>query len=239
MLLVKILFLLLIILIALLIIIFSEAIHVSGLIKYDELSKKFFFKVRYYHINLIYDIKTSNLKLQFNTKFFSFNIKTFELNKSSDEENTDDENTNNQETITEEENKDKDDSENENEKNIKEILNFLNDNKSEMLKILSLLKSCIHFTDSHIYLNIGFKDNNLTIKTCNLLWMILAPFYAVGLESVIIPVINEVKLITDTEISLDIELLTLLKVVITIFTDKKLRTFIFILGDFIWLAMKI
>lgn len=109
----------------------------------------------------------------------------------------------------------------------REILSLMNDSFSEILEIVYLLTKICKFKKSFAMINLGLKDNNLTIKICNVIWAITTPFYPLGVEVILIPEINNYLIKSDIEISFDIVIINILKVLLKIFKSTNLRNILF------------
>ena len=219
MLIVKILFLVAIILIALLIIIFSESLHVSVTLKNNNFSFFGVINIKYYFLQIAYDINSRQISLLINSKYFTKKITTKTKDNSPDKTDSDDDSS-------------KDDNEDINEDNdadlnkIKQLFKLIYNSKKDVLELIVLIINLISFKNSYILMNLGLGDNNLTIKTCNKIWAITAPLYAVGLQTILTPQLNETILKTELNILFEVELLKILKLIKEIVLNKNIRTII-------------
>lgn len=219
MLIVKILFLVAIILIALLIIIFSESLHVSVTLKNNNFSFFGVINIKYYFLQIAYDINSRQISLLINSKYFTKKITTKTKDNSPDKTDSDDDSS-------------KYDNEDINEDNdadlnkIKQLFKLIYNSKKDVLELIVLIINLISFKNSYILMNLGLGDNNLTIKTCNKIWAITAPLYAVGLQTILTPQLNETILKTELNILFEVELLKILKLIKEIVLNKNIRTII-------------
>ena len=219
MLIVKILFLVAIILIALLIIIFSESLHVSVTLKNNNFSFFGVINIKYYFLQIAYDINSRQISLLINSKYFTKKITTKTKDNSPDKTDSDDDSS-------------KYDNEDINEDNdadlnkIKQLFKLIYNSKKDLLELIVLIINLISFKNSYILMNLGLGDNNLTIKTCNKIWAITAPLYAVGLQTILTPQLNETILKTELNILFEVELLKILKLIKEIVLNKNIRTII-------------
>ena len=219
MLIVKILFLVAIILIALLIIIFSESLHVSVTLKNNNFSFFGVINIKYYFLQIAYDINSRQISLLINSKYFTKKITTKTKDNSPDKTDSDDDSS-------------KDDNEDINEDDdadlnkIKQLFKLIYNSKKDLLELIVLIIDLISFKNSYILMNLGLGDNNLTIKTCNKIWAITAPLYAVGLQTILTPQLNETILKTELNILFEVELLKILKLIKEIVLNKNIRTII-------------
>lgn len=219
MLIVKILFLVAIILIALLIIIFSESLHVSVTLKNNNFSFFGVINIKYYFLQIAYDINSRQISLLINSKYFTKKITTKTKDNSPDKTDSDDDSS-------------KDDNEDINEEDdadlnkLKQLFKLIYNSKKDVLELIVLIINLISFKNSYILMNLGLGDNNLTIKTCNKIWAITAPLYAVGLQTILTPQLNETILKTELNILFEVELLKILKLIKEIVLNKNIRTII-------------
>jgi len=221
---VKILFLFIIFLIALLLIIFSESVHISITLKNNNLSYFGVINIKYYFFQIIFDIKSRQLTMLINSKFLTKKITTITQDNSSDETDSDDD--------SHEDDPSKDVSEESNEEDdvnlnkIKQLLKLIYDSKRDIMDLIISVIKLISFKNSYILMNLGLGDNNLTIKTCNTLWAITAPFYTIGLQTILTPQLNETILKSEVNIFLEVELLKILKLIKKVLFNKNIRNII-------------
>jgi len=221
---VKILFLFIIFLIALLLIIFSESVHISITLKNNNLSYFGVINIKYYFFQIIFDIKSRQLTMLINSKFLTKKITTITQDTSSDETDSDDD--------SHEDDPSKDVSEESNEEDdvnlnkIKQLLKLIYDSKRDIMDLIISVIKLISFKNSYILMNLGLGDNNLTIKTCNKLWAITAPFYTIGLQTILTPQLNETILKSEVNIFLEVELLKILKLIKKVLFNKNIRNII-------------
>lgn len=219
MLIVKILFLVAIILIALLIIIFSESLHVSVTLKNNNFSFFGVINIKYYFLQIAYDINSRQISLLINSKYFTKKITTKTKDNSPDKTDSDDDSSKyDNEDINEDDDADLN--------KIKQLFKLIYNSKKDLLELIVLIIDLISFKNSYILMNLGLGDNNLTIKTCNKIWAITAPLYAVGLQTILTPQLNETILKTELNILFEVELLKILKLIKEIVLNKNIRTII-------------
>lgn len=216
---IKILFLILIFFIALFLIIFSESVYISVALKNNNLSYLGILSIKYYFLQISLNLKTRQANILINTKYLTKKILTFKTSNSNDEhlhekhEQTDakeESQTNNDDKI----------------RRFKELLKLINNAKKDILEVITLILGLISFKNSYVLMNLGLNDNNLTIKVCNKIWAITAPFYAIGLQVILTPEINKTILKTETNINFEIKLLKILKLLMKILLNSNLRQII-------------
>lgn len=215
---VKILFLIVIILIALLLIIFSESLYISVALKNNNLSYLGVISIKYYFLQVVFDIKTRQINLLITSKYFTKEIYTRSIGESSENISTGDESSDDDSDSTEMDDEHKYD--------IKELIKLLNNAKREILQTVALIIDSVSFKNSYILMNLGLGDNNLTIKTCNKIWAITAPFYTIGLQTILTPELNKTILKTESNILFEIGLLKIFKLIIKVLSNKNLRQII-------------
>lgn len=103
--------------------------------------------------------------------------------------------------------------------NAKEIYPTLKASTSDLYKIVVLIVTLCKFKESNIKLDFGLKNNNLTIKICNILWAITAPLYPFDIHILITPVINKAVVNFDCEVSFDIIIMNILRIIFKIITS--------------------
>lgn len=219
MLIIKILFLIAIILIALLIIIFSESLHISITLKNNNFSYFGVINIKYYFLQIAYDIKSRQISLLINSKYFTKKITTITKDNSSDNTDSDDES-------SKDNLKDTNEDEDINPNKIKQLIKLIYNSKKDIMELIVLIIDLISFKNSYILMNLGLGDNNLTIKTCNRIWAITAPFYTVGLQTILTPQLNETILKTELNILFEVELLKILKLIKEVLLNKNIRSLI-------------
>lgn len=207
----EILITILLIFIVLLFILILKPVHIYLLFKNKNLSCDGVLYISHYllELELLFNKKILLIKLKINQR--KFILKEINLDKK----------------VT---NKFSDNNQEDNKFNIqtfKELLSLMNDSFSEILEIVYLLTKICKFKKSFVVVNLGLKDNNLTIKTCNFIWAITAPFYPLGVEVILIPEINKYLIKSDIEISCDIVIINILKVLLKILKSKNLRSILF------------
>jgi len=234
-LLIKLLLLLLVILIALFLIIFLEPVHIAIDIKFLDELKNGFLEIKYYFIKITRNITEGYTTISFDTKYFSKDLKVIYPKSNddgvdnadnavhSDEVNSDDVD----ESEISQNNSEADDNSNEN--NLHKVIDLIKtyypdvlELKNDIIEIIFMFKEIIFLGDNYINLDIGLADNNLTIKISSFLWSLTAPFYAVGLNTIIKPVMNEPKLNLDSRLDFELSLLVLLKILLKILSNTKL-----------------
>ena len=249
--LIKLLMLLLIILIALFLIIFLEPIHISVDLKFLEGLKKGHIEIKYYFIKIIKSLDEGYVKINLDTRFYSKTLKVINqsdddgesIDTTDNAEAEDDTQTYDEGNAT---NIDGDDSQNqkddydktseedsseasgdENGSNdklqiIKKYYPDIWELKEDILEIILSLRKIVFFDDSYIRMDLGLGDNNLTIRVSSLIWSITAPFYTLGLHTLVTPVMNECKLNLLSRLNFDVSLLVILKIILKIILNIKL-----------------
>lgn len=234
--LIKLLLLLLVILIALFLIIFLEPVHIAIDIKLLNELKNGFVEIKYYFIKITRSIAEGYTTISIDTKYFSKDLKTiYPKNDDSDDENDVDKTTSSDEggpNDVDESELDDDNSKIEDkpdESNLRSTINLIKtyypdvlELKNDIMEIIFMFTKIIFLKDNYINLDIGLVDNNLTIKVSSFLWSVTAPFYAIGLNTIIKPVMNEYKLNIDSRLDFELSLLVILKILLKILSNSKL-----------------
>lgn len=212
---IKLLLVLLIIFIAFLFLIFFKSWHIHIIFKNENLDYFYRIIIKFLLFNIAVFTVEKRVHVLLQITLFSKTIKVFEYklkDKSSDSaENESTEST--KEESSDEENIEK----------IKNNYSLFYDAKKDLLSIVQLLVKMLKFDESWLIMNLGLKDNNLTIKFCTLLWTLFAPLYPLGLKLILTPEINKSIIKTDMNIKFDIFLFNILKILFLIIRRKKLR----------------
>lgn len=212
---IKLLLVLLIIFIAFLFLIFFKSWHIHIIFKNENLDYFYRIIIKFLLFNIAVFTVEKRVHVLLQITLFSKTIKVFEYklkDKSSDSaENESTEST--KEESSGEENIEK----------IKNNYSLFYDAKKDLLSIVQLLVKMVKFDESWLIMNLGLKDNNLTIKFCTLLWTLFAPLYPLGLKLILTPEINKSIIKTDMNIKFDIFLFNILKILFLIIRRKKLR----------------
>ncbi len=212
---IKLLLVLLIIFIAFLFLIFFKSWHIHIIFKNENLDYFYRIIIKFLLFNIAVFTVEKRVHVLLQITLFSKTIKVFEYklkDKSSD--SAENEST----ESTEEESSDE-----ENIEKIKNNYSLFYDAKKDLLSIVQLLVKMVKFDESWLIMNLGLKDNNLTIKFCTLLWTLFAPLYPLGLKLILTPEINKSIIKTDMNIKFDIFLFNILKILFLIIRRKKLR----------------
>ncbi len=240
--LIKLLMLLLIILIALFLIIFLEPIHIDVYFDFIQGLKKGRIELKYYFIKIIKSIDEGYIKISFDTRFFSKNLKVIypeddnlqegiDDNKDDDSGKTLDNNDNssdaddstNDKSVDATCNEEKaDDNSTDTLQLIRKYYPEVIELKGDIIRIILTFKKIIFLDENCINLAFGLIDNNITIKISTFLWAITAPFYATGLRILIKPVMNEFRFDLNSRLNFQLSLLVLLQILLMIVTNKKL-----------------
>ena len=226
--LIKLLLLFLIIFIALFLIIFSELVHISVNINFTEDIKNGYVEAKYYCIKIIKSFVEGYLKINFDTRFFSKNLKTIypdddeKNNPDYIQESTGDTYRNDDNESYENDNQDTPDNSTNVVPVIKKYYSEIWDVKEDLLDILLSLRKIIFLGENHINIAFGLNDNNLTIKISSFLWAIFAPFYAMGLRVVITPLMDETRLDLNVRLDFELSLLMILRIVFKVIANVKL-----------------
>lgn len=223
--LIEILVIILIIIVLTIFLLFFKSWNVYIIFKNDNLNYLLSLIVRFLFIKV--SIKKDNLSTDatFYLNIRSHSKKLFKKNFKNDEEN-DEENV--------EENIETDEDSQDDESlfiKIKELCPLLFDAREELCGVVLLIIDIIKFKKSTAKINLGLKDNNLTIKLCNLIWMLSAPLYPLKFQVLLTPEINTLILKSDMKISFDMRLLNLIKIVYLFISNKKLRNIVKSIGN--------
>ncbi|MDO5824809.1 MAG: hypothetical protein Q4Q22_00335 [Methanosphaera sp.] len=200
-------------------------------------------ELKYYFVKIVKSLDEGYLKIKFDTRFFSKDIKVIypedtvdnqgivDEDKDTTEDNGDlaSDNQRSNGDLQEVESKTEEDDEKTDEDNFSgninlirkyapEILNL----KKDILDILLTFTKIIFLDENYINLSFGLIDNNMTIKVSSFLWAITAPFYAKGLRVIITPIMDEAKLNVISRLNFQLSLLVLLKVIIKIISNIKM-----------------
>lgn len=204
---------LLLIIVVFLFLIFLKSWHIHIIFKNDNLDYSFSVKINFLFINLLFFTveKLVYLKLQLTLFSKTLNIFEFKLNDKKTDEVTEENSTKNEKDYFDK---------------IKQLVPFLNDSKGELYSIIKLLVKMVKFDESYVFLNMGLKDNNLTIKLCSLLWALAAPLYPLNFKLYLTPEMNKMLVKSDLNVKFEIFLLNLLKISLFIISRKKLRNIV-------------
>lgn len=212
----EILMVILFILIVLLFLIIIKPLNIHVLFNNNNLDYNGEITINHYLINVEYNFKNKVITLNLIYKSHKLKIKTINLEKSDEE--------------TSQENTSKEDITNK----LKELYPLLKKAYPDIMELIKLLTKTCKFNTSKINVNLGLNNNNLTIKTCNIIWAMSAPFYPLGLQVLLTPEINKFLIKTDVDISFRIILTNVIRIIIKIFTNKNLRNIIKILRNWFY-----
>lgn len=169
--------------------------------------------VKHYILNLVYDFEENTLRIILDFKFREFTLKIIHL-ETDDDVCDDDE-------IIEDSGSDEDNESSYTDK-VQEVYPVLKEATSDLYEIVVLVTRLCYFKESYAQINFGVMDNNLTIKICNYLWALTAPLYPLDINVLIIPEINQKVIKMDVDLSFDIILMNILKIMFKIITSKKI-----------------
>ncbi|RAP49789.1 MAG: hypothetical protein BZ136_02780 [Methanosphaera sp. rholeuAM74] len=206
---VKIMALILCLIILLLLILFSETLKIH--VKLKNINNRIFghLYIQYYNIKIDINPEEKDITIQLKIRNHTKTLHKFNMTTDTDtEESYDNENEDEEKTA------------------ITTIIKQIHSSKIELIHLTELAINIIKFNKSTIILALGLSDNNLTIKTCTQIWKIAALLYPLKIEIILTPLINELKIESDTDLSFEIDLINTLKLVIYTLTNKKLRTLI-------------
>ena len=222
--LVEILIILLIIFVVLLFFLLFRPLDVSILFKNNNLDYdgQILLKILLFYAYLDFRDKNLKLKLSFNIQKKEFNLFSINLN----EEKSDDK---------EEEEKNDEEEDNGNLEvyfdKIKRIALLIKDSQTQLSELINKLIKIIYFNEATIIMDFGLNDNNLTIKICNIIWALTAPFYPLNLRVLLTPKINQAILATDININLKLRLLTIIQIALLLIKTENFREIIKIIQE--------
>ena len=211
---VKIMALILCLIILLLLILFSETLKIHVMLKNINTCISGHIHIEYYNIKIDVNPKEKDITIQLKIRNHTKTLHNFKISTDTDTEEIDD-----------------NENEDEEKTSISKIIRQTQSSKTELIHLTELAIDIINFHKSTIILSLGLSDNNLTIKTCTHIWKIAALLYPLKVEIILTPLINELKLESDTDLSFEIDLINTLKLVIYTLTNKKLRTLLKIIYE--------
>lgn len=209
------LIILLIILVVLLLILFLKSIYVHVVLKINDFSLYGFLEINYYFINIQINIPKKYIIINFKIMSYSLKVKKFEFDK-----------TNKSKEHEEEVPLSKNETKSQSIDNFKLIISQIIDSQEDILKIIPLLLKMLKFSDNCTKISFGLKDNYWTMKLTGVLYAITSPFYTIGLDLLIIPIVNELQLNMDSNIYLEIKTRYILVLLFNILKCKNLRLLI-------------
>lgn len=211
---VKIMALILCLIILLLLILFSETLKIHVMLK--NINARIFghIYIHYYNIKIDINPEEKDITIHLTIRNHTKTLHKFNMTSDTDTEELND-----------------NESEDEDKTGISTIIRQIHTSKTELIHLTKLAINIINFNKSTIILALGLSDNNLTIKTCTQIWKIAALLYPLKVEIILTPLINELKIESDTDLSFEIDLINTLKLVIYTLTNKKLRTLIKIIYE--------
>lgn len=213
--LIEILIILLIIIVALLFLIFFNTWHLHILFKSHNLDYSLSLKLKFLFIQIIINKITTDATIIINLKVSTKEKQLFSKQLNSQTNNN-----------IEEESKNTSGGQKELFSKIKEIYPYLYDSKEELYNIIKSMISIVSFNNSCIHLSLGLGDNNTTIKLCSLIWALTAPLYPLQFQLVLTPQINKAILKSRGDITIDIKLKNLLKIMYYVLKIRNLREII-------------
>lgn len=215
---VELLFALFIIIVVLFFILFFKTWHVHIILKNNNFDYQFIVTIKFLNIKVLIETLDNNYVLRFKLIFFSKMFSLFNYTIKG--------NKNNKEN--------KDNNKSEDEKlylSLKKYYSLLIESKKDLYSIIELLITMIKFDVADVIVNLGVKNNYLTIKFCSFLWALTAPLYPLNFRFFLTPEINKLILKSDINIKFDIFLFNLLKIFFRIIKSTNLRKLIrFLLG---------
>ena len=211
---VKIMALILCLIILLLLILFSETLKIHVILKNIDNSIFGHIYIHYYNIKIDINPEEKDITIQLKIGNHTKTLHKFNMATDNDTEELYD-----------------NESEYDEKTGISTIIRQIHSSKIELIHLTELAIDIINFNKSTIILALGLSDNNLTIKTCTQIWKIAALLYPLKVEIILTPLINELKIEFDTDLSFEIDLINTLKLVIYTLTNKKLRTLIKIIYE--------
>ncbi len=216
-----------ILIVALFLLIFSN-MHMYVSFKNQNLEYDGNIKINYLLLELEFNIKEKILNIELKIRSKKIHIYSLDLNKKEDEdENIDEIQTQPDETTDETTNTDDDEESSDDEKpDIKQILKLLDDAKSDIIEIITYLPKLMKFNNSNIVLNLGLCDNHLTIKASSLIYMISAILYPANLNISFTPEFNTLILKSDVDITLDIIVVNIVKLLFITIKKESIRNII-------------
>lgn len=216
-----------ILIVALFLLIFSN-IHMYVSFKNQNLEYDGNIKINYLLLQLELNIKEKILDIAIKIRSKKIHIYSLNLDKKEDtDESEDGEVTTSDET--KDETKDSDDEEensDDKKQNIKQLLKLLSDAKSDIIEIVTYLPNLMKFKNSNIGLNLGLADNQLTIKVSSLIYMISAILYPANLNISFKPEFNALILKSDVDVTLDIIVVNIIKLLIITIKKESIRNII-------------
>ena len=201
---------LIIIIVSVLILIFSK-IHIDILFKNSNSNFNGLITINYLIVQIKYDLKKQQLKINLHLKNKTKTIKIINTNKQDETDKS--ENSNTDETQQDD-------------KEIKQLLKDVSNAKVDILEIVAYIPKIIKFNNAKIQLNLGLADSELTTKVTAIIYSIGAVLYPAGLYIELIPVYGEFRIKSNMDIKFDIVIFNCLKLIVKIIRKPKLRKLI-------------
>ena len=203
---------LIIIIVSVLILIFSK-IHIDILFKNSNSNFNGLITINYLIVQIKYDLKKQQLKINLHLKNKTKTIKIINTNKQDETDKSENSNTDE----TQQDDKDK---------QIKQLLKDVSNAKVDILEIVAYIPKIIKFNNAKIQLNLGLADSELTTKVTAIIYSIGAVLYPAGLYIELIPVYGEFRIKSNMDIKFDIVIFNCLKLIVKIIRKPKLRKLI-------------
>lgn len=209
------LIILLIILVVLLLILFLKSIYVHAVLKINEFSLNACLEINYFFINIQIKIPKNYVLINFKIKSYVVPVKKLEFDKNN--KSTEDEV---QSNLSENETKSL------SEDKFKLIISQIIKSHEDILNLIPPSLKMLKFSDNYTKICFGLKDNYWTMKLTGIIYAITSPFYAVGLNLLIIPIVNELQLNMESNIYVEIKTRYILVLLFNIVKSKNLRLLI-------------
>ncbi|MBE6493005.1 MAG: hypothetical protein E7Z84_00150 [Methanosphaera stadtmanae] len=106
------------------------------------------------------------------------------------------------------------------------VISQLVKSHEDILKLIPLLLKMLKFLDNYTKISFGLKDNYWTMKLTGIIYAITSPFYAIGLDLLIIPIVNELQLDMESNIYVEIKTRYIFVLLFNIIKSKNIRLLI-------------